>query len=396
VAKKAANQEGNGQTSISGVAIHNYRSDAKRWNVFFHEGTSDAALEAWCDQRCELMGHPDENGIAFAEITCDVQDLQTALEAATSNDIVEFIEPDGESFASGISEDGAEAGEEEGEAQRTASWGLERVGVPSASNNGRGVSIYVHDTGIRVSHRDFGGRAVTSLDGTSGTLRECRGSTSCARDVHGHGTHCAGSAGGTTFGVASRARLLAVKVLNDQGRGSNSWNVAALDWIARRATRSVVSSMSLGGSGQSSSYRRSIDDATRRGVIVVVAAGNENADACNFSPAFVPTAITVASSTSRNARSGFSNFGRCNNIFAPGSSIRSASAGSNTGSTSMSGTSMACPHVAGAVALLLQSNPSHSRDRVMSQMNRTGLRGRVSGMRSRDPDLFLWVGRSSR
>jgi len=263
-------------------------------------------------------------------------------------------------------------------------------------NNGRGVSIYVHDTGIRVSHRDFGGRAVTSLDGTSGTLRECRGSTSCARDVHGHGTHCAGSAGGTTFGVASRARLLAVKVLNDQGRGSNSWNVAALDWIARRATRSVVSSMSLGGSGQSSSYRRSIDDATRRGVIVVVAAGNENADACNFSPAFVPTAITVASSTSRNARSGFSNFGRCNNIFAPGSSIRSASAGSNTGSTSMSGTSMACPHVAGAVALLLQSNPSHSRDRVMSQMNRTGLRGRVSGRRSGDPDLFLWVGRSSR
>jgi len=388
---KKGTDESDGETmSISGVAIHNYRSDATRWVVIFREGTSNAALEAWCDDKCELLGHPDQSGIAFVELACDAQELEAIVEAK-SNDEVEFIEPDPEMIAYEDAEEGEDT--EEGEALSTASWGLSAVGVPSRPRTGRNVDIYVLDTGIRVSHRDFDGRAVATLDLTSNRLVECRGSTSCAGDVQGHGTHCAGTAGGRTFGVASGATLHAVKVLDDSGRGSGSWSAAALDWIAARVRRGTVASMSLGSSGVSSTSRRAVDGATSRGVVVVVAAGNSNADSCSFSPAHVPNAITVGSTDSRNRRSGFSNFGRCNDIMAPGSAITSASAGSNTGSARQSGTSMACPHVSGAAAILLEQSPTRNRNAIMSLLSSSGLRGRISGLNRNDPDLFLWVGR---
>merc|ERR1719199_2459089 len=170
----------------------------------------------------------------------------------------------------------------------------------------------------------------------------------CAGDAQGHGTHCAGTAAGETYGVAPAAKVKSVKVLSDQGSGSWSWSYYALDWLAQNPTRPAIASMSLGGSGTQQAMRDAVNAAVNSGVVVVVAGGNSNGDACRFSPAFVPSAITVGSTTSTDARSSFSNYGSCTNIWAPGSDVVSADHRSDTGTRSLSGTSMACPHVSGA------------------------------------------------
>merc|ERR1719199_916779 len=197
----------------------------------------------------------------------------------------------------------------------------------------------------------------------------------CAGDAQGHGTHCAGTAAGETYGVAPAAKVKSVKVLSDRGSGSWSWSYYALDWLASNPTRPAIASMSLGGSGTQQAMRDAVNAAVNSGVVVVVAGGNSNGDACRFSPAFVPSAITVGSTTSRDARSSFSNYGSCTNIWAPGSSIVSASHRSDTGSTSLSGTSMACPHVAGGAALVLEANPSMKASAVLSKLQDDAVTG---------------------
>merc|ERR1719277_2737946 len=192
-----------------------------------------------------------------------------------------------------------------------------------------------------------------ALDMTAGSPVECDGDMSCAGDRQGHGTHCAGTAAGVSYGVAPSAAVRGVKVLSDRGSGSWSWSYYALDWLATNPTRPAVASMSLGGSGTQQAMADAVNAAVNGGVVVVVAGGNSNSDSCRFSPAFVPSAITVGSTTSLDARSSFSNYGSCTNIWAPGSNVVSASHTSDTGSRSLSGTSMACPHVSGAAALVL-------------------------------------------
>merc|ERR1719325_486165 len=224
-----------------------------------------------------------------------------------------------------------------------ASWGLVRTGVSTRANAGRGQTIYIQDTGIRNSHSDFGGRSSPAIDLTSGRLVVCSpGSNSCAHDRQGHGTHCAGTAAGATYGVASEATIKAMKTLSDQGSGSRSWQFAAIDWVTANGVKPSVISMSLGGSGADAGYTRSIGAASNAGITVVVAAGNSNGDACNFSPAFTPLAITVGSTDSRNRRSSFSNYGTCVQIWAPGSSIMSAGISSDTSSSTKSGKPWMC------------------------------------------------------
>merc|ERR1719331_526783 len=203
---------------------------------------------------------------------------------------------------------------------------------------------------------------------TSGRLVECNGDAGCAKDAQGHGTHCAGTAGGESFGVASLASVKSVKVLSDQGSGSWSWSYQALDWLAQNQERPAVASMSLGGSGTQQAMKTAVDAAVGAGVVVVVAGGNSNQDACKFSPAFVPSAITVGSTTSTDTRSSFSNYGACTNIWAPGSAVVSASHTSDTGSRSLSGTSMACPHVSGAAALVLEADPLKKPSAVLQDL----------------------------
>jgi len=273
-----------------------------------------------------------------------------------------------------------------------ASWGLTRIGAPLRATTGKGVHIYVCDTGIRATHQNFGGRAISALDMTSGSLVECNGALSCGADAQGHGTHCAGTCGGLTYGVAPDAWLHSVKVLSDSGSGSWSWSYSALDWLATSGERPAVASMSLGGSGTQNAMKVAVDTAVDAGVTVVVAGGNDNSDACGFSPAFVPKAITVGSTTSTDSRSYFSNYGTCTDIWAPGSDITSAAYDSDTGSKTMSGTSMACPHVSGGSALLLESSPDLGSADIISTLLDNAVSNAITDLKPGDVNKLLYVG----
>merc|ERR1711972_1300850 len=228
-------------------------------------------------------------------------------------------------------------------------------------------------------------------DMTVGDPKECNGDLSCAADRQGHGTHCAGTAAGESYGVAPSAAVKSVKVLSDQGSGSWSWSYYALDWLATNPTRPAVASMSLGGSGTQQAMADAVNAAVNAGVVVVVAGGNSNSDACNFSPAFVPSAITVGSTTSTDARSSFSNYGSCTNIWAPGSSILSAGHTSNSATRTLSGTSMACPHVSGAAALILEASPSMAPSKVLAELQGNAFNDVLSGLRTGDVNKLLNV-----
>ncbi len=276
-----------------------------------------------------------------------------------------------------------------GATQTGATWGLDRIdqtslplsGSYTYNNDGSGATVYVVDTGIRATHTDFGGRATagyTAINDGNGT-----------NDCNGHGTHVAGTVGGAMWGVAKGADLVAVRVLDCNGSGSNSGVVSGINWVAANRSGPSVINMSLGG-GASTSTDTAVRNAHNAGVTVVVAAGNENQNACNVSPARAPEAITVGSTTSSDARSSFSNWGSCVDIMAPGSSIRSASAANNTGSTTMSGTSMASPHVAGAAALYLTANPSATPAQVASALTGNAVTGKLTGLNG-SPNRLLNV-----
>merc|ERR1719273_1515116 len=366
--------------SMAGGPVHRDNADAEEWLVLFKPGTSDAQIQSFCGDQCRFQGHPSKKGVPFAEVHGGTAQVEKMV--AGHRDKIDILEPDSMDFM---------IPEMEGAEPAAASWGLDRVGVDGRGRTGSGVHIYVQDTGVRGSHNDFDGRVIPTIDLTGGSLVECR-DDSCALDRQGHGTHCAGTAAGRTYGVAPDATVHGVKTLSDQGSGARSWQMAAIDWVTANGERPAVISMSLGGSGADPSYTRAIGAATEAGVTVVVAGGNSNSDACNFSPAFVETAITVGSTTSTDDRSSFSNYGRCTNIWAPGSAIVSAGVGSDSASRALSGTSMACPHVSGGAALVLAANPSMKPSAVLAQLTSDGVKDAISGLRSGDVNVLLYVG----
>ncbi|MFI6824070.1 S8 family peptidase [Micromonospora sp. NPDC050187] len=240
----------------------------------------------------------------------------------------------------------------------TPSWGLDRIDQhPLPLNNsysytstGSGVVVYIIDTGIRTTHTDFGGRAVHGYDAVDGALP--------ADDCNGHGTHVAGTAGGARFGVAKNVRLVAVRVLNCAGSGTLSGVISGVNWVtSNHVSGPAVANMSL-GSALNTSLNAAVTNSIADGVTYTVAAGNSNADACNFSPASTPNAITVGATDSNDIRAPYSNWGSCVDIYAPGTNITSAWITSTTATNTISGTSMASPHVAGAAARVLQVNPA--------------------------------------
>jgi len=352
--------------------------------VMANDGTTDAQLESLCKKTphgCKLSGHPSKGGVPFLEMRGTEQDLENLIRSAPG--LVKFVEPD--STVEMIPEIEA--------APEAATWGLNRIGADARGRSGGKVTIFVLDTGVRFSHQDFGGRARPGLDMTRGAPIECDpfGDMNCAVDNQGHGTHCAGTAAGNTYGVAPGATVRGVKVLGDQGGGEWSWSYYALDWLAQHPTRPAVASMSLGGEGTQQAMRDAVNAAVNAGVVVVVASGNDNKDACSFSPAFVPAAITVGATDSTDRKSDFSNYGSCTDMWAPGTDVLSAGAGSDKAYATYSGTSMACPHVSGGAALILDEDPSKSPAKVLDALLTGSIKGAISGLRTSDTNALLFV-----
>ncbi|WP_436492366.1 S8 family peptidase [Actinokineospora sp. HUAS TT18] len=271
------------------------------------------------------------------------------------------------------------------------SWGLDRVDqrdlplnqkytyATTASN----VTAYIIDTGINLTHNDFGGRA------TSG--RDTVDNDNDATDCQGHGTHVAGTVGGGAYGLAKGVKLKAVRVLNCSGSGTNAGVIAGIDWVTANHVKPAVANMSLGGGASTT-----LDDAVRRsiaaGVTYAVASGNSNANACNYSPARVAEALSVNASDSADARASFSNYGTCTDLFAPGVGITSAWIGGNAATNTISGTSMASPHVAGAAALYLAANPTASPATVNAAIVNAATPNKITNPGTGSANRLLYTG----
>jgi len=362
-------------TTLAGVSVYYAEENAvaSQWMVSFGEKATDAAIAAFCAQaRCTSVGHPDEGGVAYAVVQGSEQALEASLSHATG---VEFVEQDA------IAEDFEEEG------STSASWGLEAIGVPQSRSKGQGVNVYVLDSGIRVTHQDFGGRAIPFYDAANyRPPKVCSAAdTACARDTRGHGSHVAGSVGGTTFGVAPGSTLFAMQ----RGR-SLSDGFGCIDWLVQNRKRPAVLQMSWGTGSPSSVGKAAVDAAVAAGITVTVASGNSNQDACRWTFAGIPSAIAVASTERGGKRSSFSNFGPCINILAPGSSIVSADFRSDDRSSTKSGTSMAAPHVAGAAALILEQDPQLSPEQVLTQLIANSAKNVIQDAKS--DNYFLNVG----
>ncbi len=290
------------------------------------------------------LHHVYEHGVKGFAVTLPAAAMDRFMQAMEQRPEVDLVEAD-------------EVVTADGTVQPDATWGLDRAdqralplsGTYGYQVNGTGVRAYIIDTGLRSTHQEFTGRVLRGFT----TVPDGLGTGDC----NGHGTHVAGTVGGTTWGMAKGVSLVPVRVLDCYGSGYVSDIVAGIDWMVANAVLPAVANLSLGG-GVSATLDAAVAKAVSAGITMAVAAGNSNVDACTASPAREPSALTVGATDSTDRRADYSNWGSCLDLFAPGSAITSASYSSDSGAAIMSGTSMAAPHVAGLAALYLQAHPA--------------------------------------
>ena len=274
--------------------------------------------------------------------------------------------------------------------QTNATWGLDRSdqrNLPlnstyNADGNAQGVPVYVVDTGVLASHQDFAGRVKAGYTAVS----DGNGTTDC----NGHGTHVAGTIAGTKYGIAKSASIIPVRVLDCNGSGTTSTVIAGLDWVASQNPKNAVVNLSLGG-GTSTALDDAINRVVNKDIVVVVAAGNNNADACNYSPSRVPAAITVGATTNQDQRANYSNYGKCLDVFAPGSNITSDWYSSNTATATASGTSMASPHVAGLAAILRAIYTGENVPQITNRILNKATTNKVTDSQTGSPNRLLYT-----
>ncbi|MFD0314023.1 S8 family peptidase [Streptomyces flavalbus] len=275
--------------------------------------------------------------------------------------------------------------------QSNAPWGLDRIDQTSLplsgtytypDSAGSGVTVYVIDTGVRITHSQISGRASYGYDAVDGDTT--------ASDGNGHGTHVATTVAGSTYGVAKKAKIVAVRVLNNSGSGTTAGVIAGIDWVTSHHSGPSVANMSLGG-GASTTLDNAVRNSIASGVTYAIAAGNSNANASSSSPARVTEAITVGATTSTDARASYSNYGSVLDLFAPGSSITAGWYTSDTATNTISGTSMATPHVAGAAAVYLAGHTSATPAQVASALTAGATTGKVTSPGTGSPNRLLKI-----
>ena len=337
-----------------------------KYIVVAQEGRDPAAVARWQNAR-DRQVLPLVNGFAATLDAAQVRALRASARVA-------YVEPDRVVTADVT--------------QRMVNgdpWGLDRIdhqtgptlsGTYTYNATGAGVTAYILDTGITPGHPDFGGRAAVAFDALGGNGIDC----------HGHGTHVAGTIGGTTWGVAKGVQLRGVRVLGCTGSGSTSGIITALNWVRTNAVRPAVANMSLGG-GRSTSLNTAANNLANSGVFLAVAAGNESQNACNVSPASASAAYTTAASDRTDLRASFSNYGSCVDGYAPGVSIKSAWLANGT--RTISGTSMATPHVAGVGALYKATYGDAASSTISSWINTYSAAGVIRSNPSGTPNRLL-------
>jgi subtilisin family serine protease len=360
----------------SGIVLRADRPVLGQYLVVFNEAqVAKEAVDAQADDLARRHG-----GRVFARWSHAVRGFAAQMSAAQAQALaqdprVAWVEEDAE-----IHLDTTQTG---------ATWGLDRIdqrNLPLDGNytynvDGTGVNAYIIDTGIRTTHTQFGGRA----SGAFTAVNDANGTNDC----NGHGTHVSGTVGGSTYGVAKNVRLFAVRVLDCNGSGTTSGVISGVDWVTNNHLSPAVANMSLGG-GASATLDQAVNNSIASGVTYAIAAGNSNVDACTQSPARVANAITVGATDINDARASFSNFGTCVDLFGPGVNITSSWATSDTATNTISGTSMATPHVAGTAALFLQANRTATPAQVASALATNATAGVVTSPGTGSPNRLLY------